>query len=225
MDHPGARGETQIEDMVRTARETAQDLTLIVSGACGGNAKGLVLLDPVAFDDDRLLFSFEFFEPEGFTRQGTGAAKDVKGAPWPADIVAKPMALVLSKLLISRQDGLTENDLERRASTVRRSLDGYLAGGWEESRLKARFSEVHAWAGRYGLSPRRLILGAFGVTAANASRGGALDADRFRWLNAVRREAEDLGAAWAYSPPFSDANEKPDRVALLALGLGSDAGN
>jgi len=225
-DGPSGRAwEAQVEGMVRAARETAPALTLIVSGACGGSAKGLVQLNPAALKDDRLLYSFQFFEPTGFTRQGVGAAKDVKGAPWPADAVAKPLALVFSKLLISQDEDQTPNDLESRISDVRRYLDGYLAGAWEESRLKARFSEVRTWAERHHLPPRRLLLGSFGVMAANQNRGGALDADRFRWLNAVRREAEAFGAAWAYSNPNGmslttpDAYRRPDAVVLEALGL------
>ena len=221
----GRAWEAQVEGMVRAVRETARDLTLIVSGACGGDAKGLVQLNPAALNDDRLLFSFHFFEPTSFTRQGMGAAKDVKGAPWPADAVAEPLALVFSKLLISQDEDLTANDRESRISGVRRYLDGYLAGGWEESRLKARFSEVSAWAERYNLTPSRLFLGAFGVMAANLNRGGALDADRFRWLNAVRHEAEALGIAWTYTPPSFDEDRRPDPIALVALGLVPGVGN
>ena len=225
-DAPAGRAwEAQAEGMVRAAREDARDLTLIVSGACGGGAKGLVQLNPTALNDDRLLFSFDFYEPAGFTRQGLGAARDVKGAPWPADPVARPMALILSKLMIARDARLTPNERERRLADARRALDGYLAGGWEELRLKARFSEVGAWAARYNLPPRRLVLGAFGVTMPQDDRAGALDADRFRWLSAVRNEAEALGVAWAYSPPALDGSVYPDAVALVALGLGPDVGN
>jgi endoglucanase len=138
-DGPSGRAwEAQVEVMVRAARETARDLTLIVSGACGGNAKGLVQLNLAALKDDRLLFSFNFYEPTGFTWQGVGAAKDIKGAPWPADAVAKPLAMVFSKLLINQDAELSLSDREGRIAAVRRYLDRYLAGGWEESRLKAR---------------------------------------------------------------------------------------
>ena len=225
-DAPAGRAwEAQVEGMVGAARDTARDLTLVVSGACGGNAKGLVQLNPTALNDDRLLFSFNFFEPTGFTLQGIGAAKDIKGVPWPADAVAKPMALVLSKLLISRDQNLTSNQRERRLSDVRRHLDGYLAGGWEELRLKARFGEVRTWAERHHLPSTRLLLGSFGVMAANQNRGGALDADRFRWLSAVRLEAEALGAAWTYSPSSFDEDRHPDPIALTALGFAPGVGN
>jgi endoglucanase len=103
-----------------------------------------------------------------------------------------------------------------------------VAEGGNEEKLRVRFDEVRAWADRHGVPRRNLLLGAFGAMAANAWRGGALDAHRFFWLDAVRREAEALDAAWAYweySNPYGmsltspDESRRPDRIALDALGL------
>jgi hypothetical protein len=226
----GREWEASLEGVVRAARRAAPDLTLILSGACGGSAKDLIQLDPTAFGEGRILYGFHFYEPLDFTHQGLGPAKDVKGAPWPADTVAEPLALVFSKLLISQDETLSLADREKRITSVRHYLDGYLAGAWEESRLKARFSEIRAWTERYRLPPGRLFLTSFGVMPANPNRGGALDADRFRWLSAVRCEAEALGAAWTYSehsnregmsPTSDDKLRRPDPLALRALGLAS----
>jgi len=219
--------EAMLVGLVGAARSVAPDLTLIVSGACGGTTKGLVQLDPRMIDDDHVLYGFQFYEPREFTHQGLGEAKYVKGAPWPADAVAVPLALVYSKILVGEDGSLDANDQPKRVAAVSRYLRGYLAGDWDELRLKARFSEVRVWAERYHLPTRRLFLDAFGVTAANNGHGGALDADRFRWLDAVRREAEALGAAWAYwryADPEGMSLTKPDGhqadlVALEALGL------
>jgi len=214
--------------LVGAARKAAPDLTLIVSGACGGNVKGLVQLDPAALGDDRILYSFHFYEPLDFTHQGVAEASDVKGAPWPADDVATPLALVYSKLLIGQDESLTANDRTKKLAEVRRYIDRYIGDHWNEARLKARFSEVRAWAERHDLPPSRLFLGEFSAMRATDHRGGALDADRFRWLDAVRREAEALGAPWAYweySNPHGmslttpDASRRPDAVVLEALGL------
>jgi len=224
----GRKWESVLEGAVGAARKAAPELTLIVSGACGGNAKGLVQLEPAAFDDDRLLYSFHFYEPHEFTHQGVAEAENVKGAPWPADAVATPLALVYANLLVSQDGNQTSNDRAKKLTSVRRYLSSYLAGDWDEARLKARFSEVRAWAERHHLPLSRLFLGEFSVMRATDQRGGALDADRFRWLDAVRREAEALGAAWAYweySNPHgmslmtADANRRPDIVVLEALGL------
>lgn len=227
----GAAWEPMLEGLIHAARDAAPDLTLIVSGACGGNVKGLVQLDPARLGDDRLLYSFHFYEPLEFTHQGVAEAKDVKGAPWPADGVAMPLALVFSKILVSQDADTSANDQAARLTQVRRYLDGYMAGHWDEARLKARFGEVRAWAERHGLPANRLFLGEFGVMQANDSRGGALDADRLRWLSAVRREAEALGAPWAYweysnpngmSLTTYDKSRQADPIALKALGLATD---
>jgi hypothetical protein len=58
-----------------------------------------------------------------------------------------------------------------------------------------------------------------------AHHGGALDADRFRWLNAVRREAEALGVAWVYTDPSFHETWRPDPIARKALGLDGALGN
>jgi sugar phosphate isomerase/epimerase len=224
----GREWKSVLQGLVDAARKAASDLTLIVSGACGGNVKGLVQLDPAALDDDRVLYSFHFYEPLDFTHQGVAEASDVKGAPWPADAVATPLALIYSKLLIGRDESLAANDRAKKLVEVRRHIDRYIGNRWDEDRLKARFGEVRAWAERHGLPPSRLFLGEFSAMAATDHRGGALDADRYRWLDAVRREAEALGAPWAYweySNPHGmslttpDAKRRPDAVVLEALGL------
>ena len=89
--------------------------------------------------------------------------------------------------------------------------------------------EVRAWAKQNGVPTDRLLLGEFGVTAAQTiGHGGARDADRFAWLDAVRRAAEGLGAAWCYweySNPYgmslttADQSRRPDPVANAALRL------
>lgn len=227
----GRKWAAVLERLVGAAREAAPDLTLVVSGACGGNVTGLVQLDPARLGDDRLLYSFHYYEPLPFTHQGVAEAGDVKGAPWPADAVATPLALVYAKLLIGQDEEATPDSRQARLKAARRYLDGYIASGAGEASLRARFDEVRAWAGRHGVPANRLLLGEFGVMAANDRRGGALDADRYRWLDAVRREAEALGAAWAYweySNPHGmslttvDQSRRPDTVALKALGLATD---
>ena len=227
----GREWEGVLEGMVRAAREAAPDLTLVVTGACGGNITGLVQLDPAKLGDGPVLYSFHFYEPLDFTHQGVAEAGDVKGAPWPADAVAEPLALVYSKLLIARDEDASGNNQAARLAEARRYLDAYLAGGADEAKLKARFDQVRDWARQHGLTGNQLLLGEFGVMAANDQRGGALDADRYRWLSAVRHEAESLGAAWAYweysnphgmSLTAADETRRPDPIALKALGLATD---
>jgi hypothetical protein len=224
----GREWETVLTGLVRAARSAAPDLTLIVSGACGGNITGLVQLNPARLGDDRLLYSFHFYEPLGFTHQGVAEAHDVKGAPWPVDEQTIAGAITESERLLDRDESLTPSERRAKLASARQYLGDYAAGGWNEDPLQARFSEARAWAGQHGIQASQLLLGEFGVMAAKDDRGGALGPDRFRWLDAVRKEAEALGVAWAYweySNPYGmslttpDKNRRPDPIALKALGL------
>ena len=163
-----------------------------------------------------------------FTHQGTGDAKDVTSAPWPSDQAPIAHALADSERLVQADQSLTPATRAAALANARDYLQDYAAGGWTENRLQARFDEVQAWAQQNGVPADRLLLGEFGVTAAQGGHGGALDADRFAWLDAVRRGAERLGAAWCYweySNPYgmslttADQSRRPDPVATAALRL------
>jgi endoglucanase len=226
----GREWEAVLTGLVRAAREAAPELTLVVTGACGGNITGLVQLDPGRLGDDRLLYSFHFYEPHGFTHQGTAQSRLVKGAPWPVTENETALSLVYSELLVDEKDP-TPAERSAKLAEISRYLDEYAAGGWNEDALRARFGQVRAWAEKNGVPGDRLILGEFGAMAESGWHGGALDAHRFLWLDAVRREADALGAAWAYweyanphgmSLMSPDETRRPDRIALIALGLAED---
>lgn len=223
----GREWEAVLTGLVRAARESAPDLTLVVTGACGGNITGLIQLDPSRLDDDRLIYSFHFYEPHGFTHQGTAQSRYVKGAPWPITHNEMELARVYSELLVDDKE-LNSRERSAKLGEIRRHLVEYAEGDWSEETLRARFGQVRVWAERHGIPGDRLILGEFGAMAETAWRGGALDAHRFLWLDAVRRETDALGAAWSYweyanphgmSLMSPDGLRQPDRIALIALGL------
>ena len=219
-DGSGGRQRPVLVELVRAARAAAPDLTLIVSGGCGGNVEGLVQLDPTQLGDNRLIYSFHFYEPIAFTHQGLGDARDVKGLPWPADPAANALALVESEIKLS-EEGVTAREREQRLAYVRHHLAAYTEEGWGESQIEERFGEVLAWAKEHGISSNRLLLGEFSVMISSQG-GGALDADRFRWLSAVRQEADRFGipsAYWSYSDLMTPDKSRYDLVALDALGL------
>ena len=213
-------------ELVSSARAAAPDLTLVLSGACG-TLDSLVQLDPEKFGADRVVFSFNFFEPQKFTRQGRLSARDVKGAPWPTNGKEIALALVYSELLLD-EEALSPEQRVARSAKIQSYLDAYAAEGGTQEQLRARFDKVRAWADQHDIPRCNLLVGAFGAMAANDWRGGALDAHRFFWLDTVRSEAEALGAAWAYweysnpdgmSLTSPDRDRRPDRIALEALGL------
>jgi endoglucanase len=226
----GHEWQAVLAGLVRAAREAAPDLTLIVSGACGGGTKGLQHIDPVRFgNDDGLLYSFHVYEPHGFTHQGTSDARYVRGAPWPPEEAkAVDRALAESQSLIESDSDLSPRQRSAALASVHRYLVDYVAADWGEARLEALFGETRSWAEQHGVPTNRLIVGEFGAMAARDGTGGAFDIDRFLWLSAVRRGVEALGAGWAYweySNPYGmsltspDKQRRPDPIALDALGL------
>jgi len=85
-DGSGGRDwEAVLTGLVRAAREVAPDLTLVVTGACGGNITGLVQLDPTRLGDDRLLYSFHFYEPHGLHPSGHGTKPPGQGSTLAGD--------------------------------------------------------------------------------------------------------------------------------------------
>lgn len=210
----GGKWKAVLKDLVRTARNAAPDLTLIVSGACGGGRKGLMLLDPDELDDDGLIYSFHYYTPLAFTHQGDRYRPDIKGAPWPIDAAALPRALKYSNDIISRRTNLTPKQRSERLSVAREHLSDYVDGEWNEERVQEHFREIVGWAERHNIPMNRLFVGEFGVLKESRNKGGALDADRLRWLRAVRHEAERYGIPWAFWE-FSYF----DPIAKVALGL------
>jgi len=208
--------ESALLDLIAAVREAAPDLTLVLSGICD-DITGLVRLDPATLGDARLIFNFSFFEPKKFTRQGVGFAQDVKGVPWPADDVATDLAMIFTKLLVSARD-LSTSEQVTRIAHASRHIAIYMVGEWSERQIHAQFAKLGAWAETHAIPADRLLLGSFGAVAATDKRGGALAADRFRWLDAVRREADARGVAWVLHS-YADA----DSVAMDALGMSQSA--
>lgn len=78
---------------VADIRAISSDLTIIVTGACGGSITGLVDLDP-SFDDPRLYYSFHMYEPHSFTHQLSNATQPFNSSlPWPAAIGSSDEAI------------------------------------------------------------------------------------------------------------------------------------
>jgi endoglucanase len=64
------RWQRLLEHLHREARAEAPDLLLVLTGARGGDIKGLLALNPEPFKRSRVLYSFHYYEPHDFTHQG-----------------------------------------------------------------------------------------------------------------------------------------------------------
>lgn len=213
---------------VADIRAISKDLTIIVTGACGGSVTGLVDLDP-GFDDPRLYYSFHMYEPHSFTHQLPAATQPFNsGLPWPA-AMGSPDGAIAHLQGYMAAAGLGEAEQAANLAAAGEPIARYFAENWGFPQVQARIGEAVAWAERHGIPPGRLFMGEFGCYRLSADgRSGARDEDRLRYLAAVRLEAERLGipwAVWEYTNPHGISLIEPwgpavaDRGMLQALGL------
>ncbi len=213
---------------VAAIREVSAELPLIATGACGGDVIGLADLAP-SFDDPNILYSFHMYDPHLFTHQRpTDAGGFAFGLPWPAS-AGTPAEVIERLRLAMAAANVPELEQERMLLGLAPHIASYFMEGWGEQQLDAGFQLVLDWADRHGIARERLFLGEFGVIARRPEgRLGALEADRLRYLEAVRTRAEAQGIAWSvweYANPWGmsiileEGPALPDRAMLQALGL------
>lgn len=216
-------------DTVRDIRAISSELTIVVTGACGGNISGLVNLAPT-FDDPNIYYSFHMYEPHSFTHQRSVEPDGsfVSGLPWPADSSTPEVVI---ETLKSQMDvaGVSAAGQQLNLARARPRIDQYFAENWGPTQLEARLRQATDWAQEHGIPTQRLFMGEFGAILMSADgRRGAFEADRSRYVAAVRQQAERFGipwAAWEYSnaagmtliPPTGPL--VPDQDLLRALGL------
>lgn len=194
----GRQWQQVLESLVTAARAHAPDLTLIVSGACGGGIKGLVNLDPSSLkQDENLLYSFHYYLPYAFTHQGTGEWRYMTHVPWPASrgSLAQAMAGVDRRLEDAGNLGRAQKRAYRDSAGT--TLSEYFAANPGEQTVRQDFDRLLGWAAKHGIAPDRLLLGEFGAYPATGSRAGAAASDLFRWLSFLRGLAEHNKMGWS----------------------------
>jgi hypothetical protein len=213
---------------VADIRAVSPDLPIIVTGACGGNISGLVNLDP-AFDDPGIYYSFHMYEPHSFTHQRLDDPKGFSsGLPWPAASGTAEMVIAHMQAHMATA-GLNDYEQAGAMAIVRPGIDEYFAEDWGLPQMQARIAEATDWAKAHDIPTGRLFMGEFGAMLISPDgRTGADDADRLRYLTALRQEAERHGIPWSiweYSNPYGmsvispTGPAVPDEALLEALGL------
>jgi hypothetical protein len=213
---------------VARIRAVSTELTIVVTGGCGGDVTGLTDLDP-RFDDANLYYSFHMYEPHAFTHQGLASDDDfLSGLPWPA-AGGRPEAVVQHLLARMSEAGLDAGQQAQKLDADLGEITAYFDKDWGEAQLAARLEQALRWAEAHGIPPERLFMGEFNATLMSwDGREGAFEADRSRYVEAVRRQAETHGipwSVWEFSNPFGmsvierDGPAVPDQALLSALGL------
>lgn len=220
--------QTIMARTVEAVRAVSADLTIVATGACGGDVQGLVDIRP-DFDDPNILYSFHMYEPHLFTHQRADNEGDfASGLPWPAS-AGSAEATVEALRLHMELAGLGADQQARNLDAVAPFIERYFTENWGEAQLSARIGEAIDWAAANNIPPERLFMGEFGaILMSDDGRMGAFNSDRLRYLEAVRTQAEKHGipwAVWEYSNPYGmsviepTGPAVPDREMLRALGM------
>lgn len=223
------RWERIASTLISRARQQAPKLMLVVTGACVSSLDGMLALDPSAFRDANLMYTFHFYEPFSFTHQGASFIpwpdRYLDEVPWPVRQrpIEQPMARLKERMTKVQLDPAA---LEKAASGAQANLTKLYVGGAGRETLDARFAKAADWARQHNIAPERILIGEFGVLRKNGDAPGALCPDRMRWLSDVRELASKYGLSWSYfsyDGPFalvrSDQDREFDPAVLNALGL------
>ena len=209
-------------DTVRDIRAVSSQLTIVATGACGGSIAGLVNLAP-DFDDANLYYSFHMYEPHSFTHQRFDDPNGFSsGLPWPA---ASNTPEVVTETLRAQMSaaGLSEARQALNMNTARGTIAEYFDENWDQSQVDASVGQAVNWAKAHGIASRRLFMGEFGVILLSADgRMGAFDADRLRYMTALRETAERFAipwSVWEYANPHGMSVIEPKGPAVPDPGL------
>ena len=213
---------------VADIRAVSKALTIVATGACGGDITGLVNIDP-SFDDPNIYYSFHMYDPHSFTHQRSDDPNGFSsGLPWPANS-STPEAVVAGLKTHMQKAGLSQAEQAINLMALHGQISAYFAENWGVPQMQARLAEAVNWAKSHRIPTERLFMGEFGVILMSPDgRSGAFDLDRLRFIAALRLQANQLHIPWSiweYSNPYGmtviqpKGPAVPDLELLHALGL------
>ena len=213
---------------VRDIRAVSSDLTIVATGACGGDVIGLEDMR-TGFDDPNIYYSFHMYDPHSFSHQRTDDVDGfLSGLPFPPD-TGTPEGVKASLRTFMQIAGLTLEQQDEQLAAVEAIIDQYFVDDFGVSEVRRRLGRAVGWAKAHNIPLKRLFMGEFGAILISADgRMGAYDADRLRYVSTVRKEADAFGipwSVWEYSNPYGmtvivpQGRAVPDKNLLKALGL------
>ncbi len=235
--HPAGarRWQSLLQIFHDAARTEAPALRLVLTGARGGSAAGLLDLDPAPFRGSSVLYSFHYYEPHVFTHEGVVADGDgtrswryMSDLPYPTGRVPREVVLATVASNVDQDAGLDPGARGRALQAALATADDYLASGFGPARVAADFDGVLDWARANEVDPRSVLLGEFGVTRTYGRYRAADPVSRAAWLHDVRTAAETRDFHWALwelkgsggmATVETDDATVLDRATIEALGL------
>jgi len=229
------RWQRMLEELHREARAVAPDLLLVLSGARGGDFKGLIAVNPESFAGSRVLYSFHYYEPHDFTFQGVKSTlpsawhwQFISGLPYPAQSGDPDRVWRGIQQNILLDSEAPAADKRRALQQVRERVSNYFAEDFSRKQISANFDAVLNWAKQHRIDPNSILLGEFGVTRTYGTYRASDPTSREAWLRDVRMEAERRRFCWALwalsgfggmSLVDTDGGSTLDPISLRALGL------
>jgi endoglucanase len=233
-----ARWQRMLELLHQEARAAAPDLLLVLTGARGGDARGLMALDVRSFAGSSVLYSFHYYEPHDFTHQGVKSTlpgawhrQFVSGLPYPAASADPTRVWARIQENILADATLNAVDKVRALRETRERIASYFSAGFSRRNIADEFDAVLGWAKRQGVDARSIVLGEFGVTRSYGFYRASDPSAQEAWMRDVRTEAERRGFRWALwaltgyggmALVETDGADTLDPVSLRALGMKSD---
>jgi endoglucanase len=231
------RWQRMLERLHREARAEAPDLLIVLTGAHGGDATGLMAVDPSQFAGSNALFSFHYYELHDFTFQGVKSTlptawhrQYLSGLPYPAGSGDPRQVWARVRDNILADNSLNASDKARVLRQAQERVAEYLASGFSRNDISKEFDAVLDWANRHGIAARSILVGEFGVTRTYGFYRASDPAAQEAWMRDVRVEAERRGFGWALwalsgyggmALVETDDAEALDPVSLRALGMKS----
>jgi hypothetical protein len=220
------RWPAMLAELHARARAASPNMPLILTGAYWSDRKPLMKLDLSPYRQSNVIYTFHYYDPHTYTHQGytSDDTRYIAGLDWPPspDNIAIVRTASLARAAADpKVDAATRSRLIKKTNYL---LDVYGQTRHGPDIVHADFAEVANWARANGISADRIVLGEFGGIATS---NGIRSPGRTKWIETVRRAAEDFGFPWAFwdykdSGGFglADASGKTlDVDVLRALGL------
>ena len=217
--------------LLKRARSTAPQLTLVATGACGSMIRGLEHTDPAPLLHFKpILFTFHFYEPYLFSHQGAPWMREpiyrwLNDVPWPASAGSLEETLASVSRRMAQDSSYSAQDKATIFKEIQRVLVEYFEAQPTRSFVERYLGMVQSWATLNHIPPEQILMGEFGALRSDHRYVASKAADRARYIRDVREVAEACGFSWAFWNLFDgmglidDSEETLDPDIIRALGL------
>ncbi|WP_051540883.1 glycoside hydrolase family 5 protein [Ahrensia sp. 13_GOM-1096m] len=191
---------TQLHDAARKANDT---ITLVVPGACYASAQGLINLDPKAFGDKNIIWTFHSYDPFILTHQSADWVGRPVSAfinlPYPPSQLSSPAIRTLpddNDRYIDRT--LSGNERSNAGWYIRNELEEWGSGEDLVELLEEPFEKVAKWAARHDIAPDEIFLGEFGFIAQEYGKDFKIPSEwRIAYLKDMIALADKYQFGWS----------------------------